>query len=121
MPHHFKALHTLSKLMFLGAVIYLLGGFGFFFVALAGHSKHCHSRGRGQSVCMAGVCVFGGVMGLGSQGLQEQGGCHHRFGYLKFHPLVCFFGMVEYFDDDFFGAAPLGTAWARTATSRRFT
>jgi hypothetical protein len=55
-------------------------------------------------------------MGLGSQGLQEQGGCHHRFGYLEFHPLVCFFGMVEYFDDDFFGAAPLGTAWARTAT-----
>ena len=30
MPHHFKALHTLSKLMFLGVVIYLLGGFGFF-------------------------------------------------------------------------------------------
>lgn len=64
MPHHFKALHTLSKLMFLGAVIYLLGGFGFFLSHLLAIQSTVTAVVWSICVHGWGMCIWG-CHGLG--------------------------------------------------------
>ena len=148
MPHHFKALLRPFK------TDALRGGLParrirHFFVACAGHSKYCHSRVRGQSVCLARVCVFGVSWAWGHKVSRNKVVAITGLDILNFILLsvslawknnpqpeqVAFvilrnaeavsFTILSSLSSIlmmiFFGVAPLGTAWTRTVTSRRFT
>ncbi len=76
MPHHFKVLPILSKLMFLG-VIYLLGGFGIFLSHLLAIQSTV------TAVVVVNLCAWLGYVYLGvswawGHGVSGHDGCHLR-------------------------------------------